>query len=99
MDQLPSLKVIHIRFLPREKNSAHHFDPCDDIYSVGTQSDRSRIASLECSTSAYIGPPKSLAVAPRKCKADNSLTMPCPKSLSVTQMLKLGKAISQRALP
>ena len=100
VDQLPNLKVIHVRFLPLEKHSAFPLGLCDDIIdSGGSQGDRSSIASLECSMSARIGPAKSLALVPRKRKADNSLKISCPKSLSVTQMLKLGKAISKTAQP
>ena len=98
VDQLPNLKVIHVRFLPRKKHSAFPLGLCDDIIdSGGSQGDRSSIASLEYSMSASICPAKSLALVPRKRKADNSLTSPCPKSLSVTQMLKLRKAISKTA--
>ena len=40
------IERFHIRSLHREKSSAFHLDPCGDICSVGSQSDRSEIASL-----------------------------------------------------
>ena len=94
--QIPDLKIIHVRFVPRRRNNG---DSDSDYGSHSTQNLSSQ-ASLSCARSNRI--PSVLHSRPL-CAA--SLLLPnahkqasfFPKSLSILTMLKLGKVASNES--
>lgn len=93
VSQLPNLKLIHIRFVM--KNTAA-------VESCGENATSAVCYSVDSSTgimssSVRVKPPpvaRSMSAIGMKRKLDSSQPTPVPKSIQVTAMMKLGKAIS-----
>ncbi len=69
------------------------------LFSVSYSPTAHSSTRSDLNLSGQIAIPKSISVAPRKRKADTPFKVPCPKSLPVTKMLKLGKVITATEKP
>eukprot|EP00794_Sanderia_malayensis_P000718 gene718-16396_t len=91
IDQLANLKVIHSSFVRTDQHSAMASQLLSaDLSNCAHPS----LGGIHLSAGNNRVIPRSFSVVPSKRKADTPFKTPLPKSLCVTQMLKLGKVIT-----
>ncbi len=115
LEQLPNLKLVHIRFIRKDMYNSISECSYTTSQSVAHFPGTSNALGAASKTSSNINDvARSVSIIPHlkrkatdfsvilnlKRKKENAHSVqPCPRSLSVTAMMKLGKAISTAAQP
>ena len=90
LEQIPDIKLVHIRFIQRpDKEQLDHMEYKSDIFSPPAMSNKKRKI-----TSDPMPPPTEFKTASTGL---SKRMKTFPKSLSVSDMMKLGKVVKKKA--